>query len=79
MNNPIIDLKIQGNSSRLLVYEVLNAVSRRKGNRVRQVDFDYQEHTQRGIIKVELHEPEQVLIRRILAVSGVSKVFPITA
>ncbi len=79
MNHHIIDLKIQGNANRLLVYEVLNAVHRRKGNRVRQMDFNYLEHTQRGVIKVEIHEPEQVLIRRILSVSGVSKVYSIPA
>ncbi|WP_420155076.1 hypothetical protein [Siphonobacter sp.] len=79
MNQSILRIQVIGNASQKLVFNVLNAINRRKGNRVRQMDFDYRDKFQRGFLNVELREPEHVLIRRISAVEGVVRVNSVAA
>ncbi|OZI07735.1 hypothetical protein BWI93_13030 [Siphonobacter sp. BAB-5385] len=79
MNQSILRIQVIGNASQKLVFNVLNAINRRKGNRVRQMDFAYRDKSQRGFLNVELHEPEHVLIRRISAVEGVVRVNSVAA
>ncbi|MFT4032266.1 MAG: hypothetical protein QM669_07585 [Siphonobacter sp.] len=74
MNQPVLHLRIVGTTRKYLVHEILNAVVRSKRNRIRQLDFSQLDHSQRGFLNIELHEPAQTLIRRISAVEGVLKV-----
>lgn len=76
MNHTELRLRVFGTSRKPLVHDILNAIVRRKGNRIRQLDFGWLNNSQRGILNIESQEPQESLIRRIAAVEGVLKVFP---